>query len=107
MAVVKKAQSITRVIQKRIAEKPQVKSVRQPSTVQEMGDVSFGTLNETSDGLIMSYDSASDKFVLVSPDQVLSRSSEDNDIPDDFVSQLEQELDLGTIQVETLDGGTF
>ena len=72
-----------------------------------MGDVSFGTLNETSDGLIMSYDSASDKFVLVSPDQVLSRSSEDNDIPDDFVSQLEQELDLGTIQVETLDGGTF
>ena len=107
MAVVKKAQSITRVIQKRIAEKPQVKSVRQPSTVQEMGDVSFGTLNETSDGLIMSYDSASDKFVLVSADQVLSRSSEDNDIPDDFVTQLEQELDLGTIQVETLDGGTF
>ena len=107
MAVVKKAQPITRVIQKRIAEKPQVKSVRQPSTVQEMGDVSFGTLNETSDGLIMSYDSASDKFVLVSPDQVLSRSSEDNDIPDDFVTQLEQELDLGTIQVETLDGGTF
>lgn len=107
MAVVKKAQSITRVIQKRIAEKPQVKSVRQPSTVQEMGDVSFGTLSETSDGLIMSYDSASDKFVLVSPDQVLSRSSEDNDIPDDFVTQLEQELDLGTIQVETLDGGTF
>ena len=37
----------------------------------------------------------------------LSISSEDNDLPDDFVTQLESELDLGTIQIDNLDGGTF
>ena len=105
MAVVKKAQSISRVIQKKPPEKPPVKSVRQPSAVQEMGDTAFGELDISKDGQVVSYDGVTNKFILVEPDRVLSRSSEDSDIPDAFVTQLEQELDLGTIQVETLDGG--
>jgi len=107
MAVIKKAQSISRVIQKKPLEKPPIKSVRQPSIIQEMGDTAFGELDSTKDGLLVSYDSVTDKFVLVTADQVLSTSSEDNDLPDDFITQLEQELDLGTIQIDNLDGGAF
>jgi len=106
MAVVRKARNVSR-----ITKKPQLKitvrSTRQPSIIQEMGDTAFGTLDATKDGLLVSYDSATDKFVLVTADQVLSTSSEDSDLPDDFISQLEQELDLGTIQIDNLDGGTF
>lgn len=107
MAVIKKSQSIRNVIQKKQLVKSPIQSVRQPSAIQDMGDTAFGDLDETKDGLLVSYDSATDKFVLVTPDQVLSTSAEDGDIPDDFVSQLEQELNLGQIQIDNLDGGVF
>lgn len=47
MAVVKKAQSISRVIQKKPLEKPPVKSVRQPSQIEEMGDTAFITASSS------------------------------------------------------------
>lgn len=107
MAVVKKIQSVSKVIQKKQPEKPPVRSVRQPSQIGEMGDVAFGTLDDSKDGLLVSYDSTSDKFVLITPDEILSASSEDEDLPDNFISELETELDLGTIQIDNLDGGLF
>lgn len=107
MAVVRKAQSSANILLKKEPTKPSVQSARQPSQIQEMGDTAFGTLDASKDGLLVSYDSTTDKFVLVTPDQVLSTSSEDNDLPDDFITQLESELDLGTIQIQNLDGGTF
>ena len=107
MAVVKKVQFISNVVAKKAVTTKKVQSARQPSIIQEMGDTAFGTLDATKDGLLVSYDSTTDKFVLVTADQVLSTSSEDDDLPDDFITQLEQELDLGTIQIDNLDGGTF
>ena len=55
----------------------------------------------------MVYDSPSDKFVLVDPDVVLSQSVEDGDLPDDFIDQLESEIDLGNVQLDNVDGGGF
>jgi hypothetical protein len=107
MTVIKKAQSVLNVVQKKQPAKAPVQSVRQPSAIQDMGDTAFGELDATKDGLIVSYDSGTNKFVLVTPDQILSTSAEDGDIPDDFVSQLEQELNLGQIQIDNLDGGVF
>jgi len=107
MAVVKKAQSISNVVAKKAVITRAVQSARQPSIIQEMGDTAFGTLDSTKDGLLVSYDSTTDKFVLVTADQVLSTSAEDDDLPDDFITQLEQELDLGAVQIDKLDGGTF
>ena len=107
MAVVKKAQSISNIAKKKAIRKVATQSVRQPSIVTEMGDVNFGTLSAADDGQIVSYDAATDKFILITADQLLSVSAEDSDIPDDFVTALEGELDLGEIQVESLDGGTF
>lgn len=107
MAVVKKAQSISKIAKKKEAAKPLVQSVREPSIISEMGDTSFGELDASKDGLIVSYDAVTDKFILKTADQLLSASAEDANVPDEFVRALEGELNLGQIQVESLDGGSF
>jgi len=94
-------------VRKKIQTKKSVQSIRSPSILSELGDVNFGTLDATKDGLIVTYDNATDKFVLISPDQLLSISAEDNDIPDDFVTALENEINLGDIEIGNVDGGTF
>jgi len=107
MAVVKKAQSISNIARKKEPPKPSVQSVREPSIISEMGDTAFGELDAAKDGLIVSYDSANNKFILTTADQLLSTSADDNALPDDFVSALEGELNLGQIQLDNLDGGSF
>jgi hypothetical protein len=107
MAVVKKAQSFSNIAKKKAPTKPSVQSVREPSIISEMGDTAFGTLDASKDGLIVSYDSGTNKFILKTPDQLLSTSADDNILPDDFVSTLESELNLGQIQLDNLDGGSF
>jgi len=107
MAVVKKASSSSNEVKRKVRLKPSVQSVREPSIISEMGDTDFGTLDATKDGLIVSYDSVNDKFILSTADQLLGVSAEDSDIPDDFVTTLEGELNLGQIQVDNLDGGEF
>lgn len=107
MAVVKKAQSISRVAAKKETRTVSVTSAREPSQLEEMGDTAFGTLDASKDGLIVSYDGTQDKFILVTPDSILDTSAEDDDVSDEFVTQLEAELNLGNIQVESVDGGGF
>ena len=41
------------------------------------------------------------------PDVVLSQSIEDDDLPDEFITQLESELNLGNTNRRTVDGGGF
>ena len=84
-----------------------VTSTRQPSQLEELGDTNFGTLDETKDGMIVSYDSATDKFILITADNVLEDSASDDDLPDVFIDQVESEVDLGTIALDDLDGGAF
>jgi hypothetical protein len=107
MTLVRKAQSISNVARKKEVKKSIVDSTRQPSSIKDMGDTAFGQLDATKDNLLVSYDSGSNKFVLVTADELLSVAVEDNELPDDFVTQLEQELDLGEISVIGFDGGTF
>lgn len=107
MAVVRRVTQSRATIRKTTPDRPSVLSTRQPSRIEEMGDVNFGVLDATKDGSIVTFDINQDKFVLTTPDQVLAVSAEDSDISDTFVTQLEQELDLGTIAVENIDGGAF
>tara|TARA_B100001559_G_scaffold196133_1_gene164125 strand:+ start:32293 stop:32616 length:324 start_codon:yes stop_codon:yes gene_type:complete len=107
MPVVKKATlSPNKVSKKRVVDLS-VRSVREPSAIREMGDVKFGTLDATKDNLIVSYDSTSDKFILVTADDILSTSVDDSDLPDDFVEQIETDVDLGDISITNFDGGNF
>lgn len=106
MPIIRKASSLSRASVKKAAAKPSINTVRQPTVIKEMGDTSFGTLDESKDGLLVSYDSVTDKFVLISSDNVLQTAVEDNALPDEFITQLEQDIDLAT-QIDELDGGGF
>ena len=58
-----------------------------------MSDTAFGTLDESKDGLIVSFDQVRSKnFVLVTPDTLLDDSVEDNDISDVFIHNSNQRL---------------
>ena len=107
MPVVKKVTTANVVAQKKKVSEASVRSFRSPSTIAEMGDQNFGTLDASKDGLIVTYDSTSNKFILISPDEALDTSASDADISDSFVEQLEQELDFGQIQAGDVDGGAF
>ena len=107
MPVVKKVTTANVVAQKKKVSTASVRSFRSPSTIAEMGDQNFGTLDASKDGLIVTYDSTSNKFILISPDEALDTSASDSDISDSFVEQLEQELDFGQIQAGDVDGGAF
>jgi hypothetical protein len=56
---------------------------------------------------LVSYDAATNKFILITADNVLEESAADGDIPDEFVDQLEDEINLGEIGLTDLDGGTW
>lgn len=113
MPVVRKASIATRVTVKRevgtisAAGSRSVRLQRSAADIQDLGDVELPSLGAGQDGHVMVYDSASDKFILVDPDVVLSSSVDDNDLPDDFISQLENEIDLGSVQLDEVDGGGF
>lgn len=110
MAIIRKASSSPKRISPKSEEKNSVRSVRQPSTIAEMGDTNFGTtsLSGIQDGFLLSYNSTTDKFDLISADDALTISAEDQDISDPFVTQLEKELNLGSItNVGDIDGGSF
>ncbi len=78
-----------------------------PDNIDELADTDFGTLDASKDGMVVSYDAATDKFILITADDVLIESARDEDIPDDFVEQVEDEIDIGDIQIGELDGGGF
>ena len=107
MAVVRKASSANRVVSKRNVVAKQLTPVRTPSRIAEQGDVNFGTLDATKDGLLVSYDSATDKFILITADELLSAAASDQDLPDDFIDVVEGELDLANVAIDSLDGGSF
>ena len=104
--VVSSSNSPSIVRKKQISEK-KVTLTRVATDLQLMGDVDFGNLDEDKDGLLVSYDAASDKFVLVDGDRLLLDSISDQDLPDEFVREVEDELSLGQIAIDNLDGGPF
>lgn len=95
------------IIRKKATTTRKVASTRQASRVEELTDTNFGTLDETKDGLVIAYDSTTNKFVLVSADTILTTTTDDGSISDTFVTQLESQLDLGAVALTDLDGGTF
>lgn len=107
MAVIRKASEQKIVALKKAPTKKKVESQRQVSTLEELGDVSIVNPGSAQDGFLLAYDSTIDKFKLISPDTYLSASVDDNDLPDDFITQLESELNLGNIQLDGIDGGEF
>jgi len=96
MAIIRRA-SATRVV---------VQSTKPVRELQDATDVDFGTLNAAADGKIVSWDNNTGKFVLVDADTILGRSSEDGNLSDQFITQIETQINLGDA-LGDIDGGLF
>ena len=104
MPVIRKASTSNNVVAKKDTTTKSVATTRVVTVFEELTDVE---VQNPQDGFVMIYDSASDKFKLVDPDVALSKSVEDKDLPDDFIEQLEEEINLGEITIDEIDGGGF
>ncbi len=94
------------IVVKKSTNPRSVTSQLQRTKLSDMTDASFGTLDASSDGKFISYDEDIKKFTLVSADDLLIESVEDDDLPNAFVSIVEDQIDLGEV-TGNVDGGTF
>ena len=83
-----------------------IQTTIQPTTLRDMGDTDFGILDESQDGKYVVFDHSTNNFKLLSADELLVSSVSDGDLPDDFIDQIEAEIDLGEVN-EDIDGGAF
>jgi hypothetical protein len=70
--------------------------------LSDLADVSVSNL-PTKDNYVLSYNASLAKYELVPADQVLQSAAEDSNIPDQFVDQLDVQLDSKI----DLDAGGF
>ena len=78
--------------------------VQQPQQLRNLTDVSFGVLDDTKDGFMVTFNETTNKFELLSPDDLLVEAVADNDLPDQFVEQVVEEASSLT---GSIDGGSF
>lgn len=71
-------------------------------------NVNTPILNNTRNKFLMKYNATTDKFDLVSADSFIDTSTDDSNIPDQFVTQLEEQIDTANVvQSGDVDGGSF
>lgn len=83
-----------------------VQTTLQPSRIAEMADTNFGSLGPSQDGHYVFFDHATQKFELMSADDLLSAAVSDQNLSDEFIDQIESQIDLGDVNTN-LDGGSF
>jgi len=106
MTTIRRSTSASSSVGRKAAVKATVQSTKPVRELQDATDVDFGTLNAAADGKVVSYDNTTGKFVLIDADTILGRSSEDGNLSDEFITQIETQIDLGDSQ-ENIDGGAF
>lgn len=67
---------------------------------------SLENVNPAGNRVVLQYDAIDDEFKLVNVDDVLSTAVEDGDIPDEFVEQVDREIDPNKL-IPNVDGGSF
>ena len=70
-------------------------------------DNSATTLNASTNQYLLEYNNSTGKFDLVSADTILVRSTEDDEIPDQMITQLEDQINVDDITNLNYDGGAF
>ena len=78
------------------------------ASLRSLGDANFGTLGSSKNKHLVAYDASQNKFVMRSMDDVFSSDAVlDGDLPDDFVTQIEAEIDTANMELNAVDGGGF
>ena len=107
MSVIRRGSSASSSVTRKVTGTAKVQSTKPVRELQDATDVDFGTLNAAADGKIVSWDNNTSKFVLVDADTILGRSSEDGNLSDEFITQIEAQIDLGDTNLGDVDGGPF
>jgi hypothetical protein len=77
-----------------------------PTRLRDATDANFDPLNNSKNKYLMVYESSSNSFVMASSDTVISVATT-SPTPQDFITQLEEEIDPNNIAFSGLDAGTF
>jgi len=78
-----------------------------PNRLRDFSDFNTGDLNNSKNNYVIKYNFSDSSYSLVSPDTILSGAASDGDIPDDFVREVEDEVNLNNIAFLSFDGGQF
>lgn len=73
------------------------------------GDLLANSPQNDDDKNYIAYDDSLKKFVIrnIDADKVFSESAEDNNVPEEFVDQIEEKINLSDVSLFTIDGGDF
>lgn len=73
------------------------------------GDLLANNPQDGDDKNFIAYDDSLKKFVIrnIDADKVFSESAEDNNVPEEFVDQIEDKINLSDIGLSSVDGGDF
>ena len=108
MAVIRSGSSSSNSISRKAATtKVTVQSTKPVRELQDATDTNFGTLDAAADGKVVGWDNNTRKFVLIDADSILTTSSEDGNLSDEFITQIETQIDLGDTELGDVDGGAF
>lgn len=83
-----------------------IQTTLQPSRLAELADTNFGSLGPAQDGHYVFFDNVTQKFDLMSADDLLTAAVSDQNLADEFIDQIEAQINLGDI-TNSLDGGSF
>ena len=65
------------------------------------------TLNASTNKYLLQYNNSTGKFDLVPADTILIRSTEDSNLPDEIITQLEAQIEVDDVTNLNYDGGGF
>ena len=78
-----------------------------PRNFRQLDDFGDTTLGVSKNLHVLRYNNSTGKFDLIPFDTALDVSASDDDISDSFVTQLEQEIEVGEVTDFNYDGGSF
>lgn len=87
----------------RISSKPKIKVRTSIAVPESLSGVDNVDITNVKDGYVLMYDDNLKKYAFVDPDVLLSKSVEDEILPQDFVDQLDGDLNNKI----DFDGGGF
>jgi hypothetical protein len=90
-------------IQVKLSKSKGIKVKTQIAVPESLSGVDNVDVSTVRDGYILMYDDELQRYTFVDPDKLLSKSVEDNFLPQDFLDKLDIDLDNKI----DLDGGEF
>jgi len=78
-----------------------------PRNFRQLNDFADTTLGVAKNKHVLRYNNTLGRFQLIPFDTALDISASDRDISDSFVTQLEQEIEVGEVTEFDYDGGSF